>query len=92
MRKYIILAALSLGACATVPGATGGMYQPRSIGENLYTMSEMDTPLGGDVLTFAARFCTQRGGQLQMQGNVGETGSWSGTRYQRIIFSCQDMQ
>ncbi len=90
MRNTFMLAtaALALGACTTVPGATGGMYQPRVLGADLYSMSEMDMPFGGDVLTMAARFCNQRGGQLRLQGNAQHTGSFSGTRYERIVFSC----
>ena len=90
MRKMCIavsLAALSLGACTTLPSNPSSGI--RSIGPNLFVASEMDQMFGGSVVERAATFCNSFGQRMSMEGSSSETGVWSGNRFQSVVFTCE---
>jgi hypothetical protein len=83
MRKIVMLvAALSLGACATITPQSG----VRSLGGDTFMVSELSG--FGSVIQRAASYCASIGQVVEVQATSENTGVASGRRYSEIVFRC----
>ncbi len=84
MTKLItLLAVLALTGCA---GVGDGRPAVRSMGNGLYSVSEMDTLFSSPTVE-AANWCGNRG--LKIVGNTAQHGMYSGTNYSILLFRCE---
>lgn len=88
MRNILLsLAALSLGACATVPHSA--MSGIQSAGPGLFTVSEVTGFT--NVAERAGAFCGSFGQRMHVEGDTTQNSLFSNERYAVLIFSCQDV-
>lgn len=88
MKRIITaIAALSLGACVTMPDSpTRGVH---ALGDNLFSVSQNAVPFGSTA-AHAARFCDMSGRQMRPRGSSTEQTLWTDRQYAVLIFSCED--
>lgn len=80
----ISLAALVLGACATVPQST---HAVEVVGTDLFSVSQRNVPFGSPI-DVAGSFCADFGQNVQIEGNTTEQTVLSDQVYSVLVFRC----